>query len=242
MLEDAGTGVHEVAGGLHDGRGLRVRPLGRLIPAPLGPADPLPGGSDDAVTRARREEQAFREALAERYAYDIVARNCVTEIEGLLAASDPDFQIESLLAFVPFELARAVEASGLSVGAEDLPSYRQQRAAAREPGESRLRVAFRESNTWTTTVYEGSIVDDPFFFFADGNAWVRPPQGVVNFSYALGHAAFGLVTAPFDRGRLAFRGLRGAFYSVPEILGISIRKGRYDLLPPGASAPERPTS
>lgn len=242
LLEDAGTGVHEVARALHDERGLRVRPLGRLIPAAPGAADPLPGGTTSDVARARTLEDAFRITLAERYSYDIVARNCVTEIEQLLSAADPEFQMESLLAFAPFELARAVEASALSTDATDLPSHRQQRAAERQPGESRLRVALRESNTWTTTTYEGSIVDDPFFFFADGNAWLRPPQGVVNFSYALGHAAFGLATVPFDRGRLAFRGLRGAFYSVPEIVGISIRKGRYDLLPPGTNTPLRPSS
>jgi hypothetical protein len=240
QLEDAGTGVHEVTAALHDGRGLRVRPLGRLIPELPGAADPLPGGTAPDVAGAQAAEAAFRTTLAERYAYDIVARNCVTEIEQLLSAADPEFEMESLLAFAPFELARRVEASTLSAGATGLPSYRQERAAERRPGESRLRVALRESNTWTSTAYEGSIVDDPFFFFADGNAWLRPPQGVVNFSYAIGHAAFGLATVPFDRGRLAFRGLRGAFYSAPEIVGISIRKGRYDLLPEGVKVPGPP--
>lgn len=242
LLEEAGTGIHEVGTALQTGRGLRVRPLGRLIPAPPGAADPLPGGSDAALAAAQHAEAAFRETLAARYAYDIVARNCVTEIESLLADADPEFRMESLLAFAPFELARAVEASPLAAEPHELPSLRQRRAASRAGEASRLRLALRESNTWTTTAYDGSLHDDPFLFFSDGSAWLRPPQGVVNFSYALGHATFGLITVPFDRGRLAFRGLRAAFYSVPEIVGISIRKGRYDLVPRDTSVPGRPTS
>lgn len=239
-LEEAGTGIHEVSTALHVGRGLRVRPLGRLIPAAPGAADPLPGGSDAALADAQHAEAAFREMLAVRYAYDIVARNCVTEIEALLTDADPEFRLESLLAFAPFELARTVEASPIGGESHRLASHRQRQARSRADGDR--RAALRESNTWTTTVYDGSVGDDPFFFFSDGSAWLRPPQGVVNFSYALGHATFGLITVPFDRGRLAFRGLRGAFYSVPEIVGISIRKGRYDLVPRDTNVPGRPTS
>jgi len=239
-LEEAGTGIHEVRTALHGGRGLRVRPLGRLIPAAPGAIEPLPGGSDAALADAQRAEATFRETLAERYAYDIVSRNCVTEIEALLTAANPVFRMESLLAFAPFELARTVEASPIGGESRELASHRQGRAVSGADGSR--RVALRESNTWTTTVYDGSIGDDPFLFFSDGSAWLRPPQGVVNFSYALGHATFGLITVPFDRGRLAFRGLRGAFYSVPEIVGISIRKGRYDLVPRDTIVPAPPTS
>ena len=100
--------------------------------------------------------------------------------------------------------------------------------AAEEGG---LRVALRESNTLSSRAYEGSVRDHPFLFFADGTPWLRPLQGTANLGYGLGHALVGLATAPFDRGRRVRGGLAGAFYSLPELVGLNIRKGRYDLLP-----------
>jgi hypothetical protein len=237
LLEEAATGVHELVGAPREGRGLRVRPLGRLVPSRSGTVDAIPAApaTREDVAAARTREEAFRAELAERYLYELVLRNCVTEIEALVAAEDPDFEVDSLLAFAPFELAREARASRVAGGSADLPSHRQRRVSEMAAREGRIRVALRESNVWTATAYEGSITDDPFLFFADGSPWLRPPLGVTNLFYGLGHAAFGLVRAPFDRGRLAFRGLRGAFYSVPEVFGVSIRKGRYDLLPRGAA-------
>ncbi len=92
-------------------------------------------------------------------------------------------------------------------------------------------MALRESNTLTATVYEGSLQDDHFLFFADGNPWLRPALGTANLVYGLAHAAAGLLSAPLDRGRRLRGGLEGAFYSLPELVGVSIRKGRYDLAP-----------
>lgn len=83
----------------------------------------------------------------------------------------------------------------------------------------------------TSTVYEGSIQDDYFLFFSDGAAWLRPAQGAANLVFGLLHVVLGVPTAAFDRGDHLRRGLWGSFYSVPEVLGVSIRKGRYDLLP-----------
>ena len=62
--------------------------------------------------------------------------------------------------------------------AVDLPSHRRRRVAELARQEGRLRVALRESNTWTSTVYSGSIADDAFFFFADGTPIVAVPLEV----------------------------------------------------------------
>ena len=162
--------------------------------------------------------------------YDLIRHNCATEIDAVLAeATGLD---AGALAFIPAGLARGVgrERPRLTK-AVDLPSHRRRRVAELAGQEGRLRVALRESNTWTSTVYQGSITDDAFFFFADGTPWTRPLLGTANLVYGLGQATVGLATAPFDRGRRAWGGLRGAFYSVPEMVGFSIRKGRYDLLP-----------
>ena len=231
-VENSGAGVLEVSRALREGRGLRVRPLGKMIPAHAGPAEPLPGPGPAALPRAREAEAAFRAELAERYAYDLVTHNCVTEIEAVLGGAAP-FEVASVLGFAPFELARAARESELAAATRAIPSARQRRAAALRSDEPDGWTALREASPQTSRAYPGSITDDPFLFFADGSPWLRPPQGAMNFGYALGHAAFGVFSAPLDRGRRLFRGLRSAFYSAPELVGVSIRKGRYDLVPPG---------
>ena len=230
-LEEAATGLHEMTAALERGQPLRARPLGRLIPNrpgaadPMRPAQPLEGRAADAAAR----EAQLRAALAEDYGYDLIGNNCATEIEAVL---DEATGLEGgRLAFIPAGLARDVAASDLAWETVDLPSHRRRRVAELAAEEGRLRVALRESNTWTSTVYQGSITDDAFFFFADGTPWMRPLLGTVNLLYGLGQATVGMATAPFDRGRRAWGGLRGAFYSLPEMAGFSIRKGRYDLLP-----------
>jgi hypothetical protein len=230
-LEEAATGLGEMTAALERGQPLRARPLGRLIPNRPGAveamrqAKPLQGRTADAAAR----EERFRAGLAERYGYDLIRRNCATEIEALLAETAG---IDGgRLAFIPAGLARDVAASNLSRGTIELPSHRRRRVAELADQEGRLRVALRESNTWTSTVYQGSITDDAFLFFADGTPWTRPLLGTANLVYGLGQATVGLATAPFDRGRRAWGGFRGAFYSIPEMVGFSIRKGRYDLLP-----------
>jgi hypothetical protein len=231
LLEEAATGLNEMTAALERGQPLRARPLGRLIPNRPGPVDPMPHArplEGRAADAAAREERS-RASLAGRYAYDLIRRNCATEIEAILVVSTG--LDAGPIAFIPAGLARGVAASDLTQETVDLPSHRKRRIAELALQEGRLRVALRESNTWTSTVYQGSITDDAFFFFADGTPWTRPLLGTANLLYGLGQATIGLATAPFDRGRRAWGGLRGAFYSLPEMAGFSIRKGRYDLLP-----------
>jgi hypothetical protein len=191
----------------------------------MASAQPHEGRAADAAAR----EAEFRAGLAEHHGYDLVQHNCATEIEAVLTEATG---LEAgRLAFIPAGLARDVAASDRAQEAVELPSHRRRRVAELARQEGRVRVALRESNTWTSSVYQGSITDDAFFFFADGTVWTRPLLGTANLLYGLGQTTVGLVTAPFDRGRRAWGGLRGAFYSFPEMVGFSIRKGRYDLVP-----------
>jgi hypothetical protein len=234
-FEEAATGVYETTAALDRGQPLRARPLGRLIPNRPGAVDPMrsPRPLEGRAADAAAREEHFRAELSERYAYDLLRHNCATEIEAVLAGAT-GFDAGPL-AFIPAGLARDVAASDLAQEAVEFPSHRRRRVAELARQEGRLRVALRESNTWTSTVYQGSITDDAFLFFGDGTPWMRPLLGTANLVYGLGQATVGLATAPFDRGRRAWGGLRGAFYSVPEMVGFSIRKGRYDLLPRSVS-------
>lgn len=112
------------------------------------------------------------------------------------------------------------------------PSYRRREVAALAAEGSALLVALRESNTWTSRSYRPSFSDDPFLWFSDGPPLLRPLQGAANVGYALLRATLGVATPPFDGGHQTAAGLRGAFHSLPELVGWNLRKGRYDRLPP----------
>lgn len=230
QLEEAATGAAEVHAALGEGRPMRVRPVGRLVPARPGPLTPLSGARVLGVAELGEAEAHARTLLAERYRYDLVRKNCATELAVLLRAGAPSSE-PGLLSFVPGRLVADAAASAAGGALRRVPPHRRRAVAAVAEREGRLRVALRESNTLSARVYPGSISDGHFLFFADGTPWLRPAQGTANLVYGLSHAMAGVVAAPFDRGERLLRGLRGAFYSLPEIVGVSIRKGRYDLLP-----------
>jgi len=73
--------------------------------------------------------------------------------------------------------------------------------------------------------------DDGFLFFSDGRVWLRPLQGAANLGYGLLQGALGVLTLPVDRGERLGDGVRGALYSLPELVFVSIRKGHFDVVP-----------
>ncbi len=55
-----------------------------------------------------------------------------------------------------------------------------------------------------------------------------PLYGAVNLVWAIGEAAAGAVTAPFDGGRRLVRGSSGALFSLPELAFFNVRKGSFE--------------
>ena len=53
----------------------------------------------------------------------------------------------------------------------------------------------------------------------------------MNLTHGFAQTGAGIVSAPSDRGRRIQKGARGMMWCVPELIGISIRRGHYDLLP-----------
>lgn len=188
------------------------------------------------------------EALARSpHEYRLLSRNCATELAAAIVSAFPDedqaalalggrLDPDSAQHFHPVTFARSARRSWSIAETRELPSWRRELVAGFAEEESSLLVRLRESNTWTARAYEGSIQDDPFVFFTDGVVVMRPLQGAVNLGYGLAHAALGALTFPSDGGRRALAGLRGAFFSLPELVGVNIRKGRYDLPPLGAES------
>ncbi len=177
-----------------------------------------------------------RRALQRELGYDLIRRNCVTE---LLAALD-DVGIAPGVLDAPAGFAPVGAHAWLARNAR-ITSTREDSSARRSAIESALRtdetssvaLVLRESNTLSGRFYRPHAEDSSFLFFAaDAPVPLRPFAGLANFVWGTGSSLAGLFSAPLDGGRLLGRGLRGVVMSVPELFFITIRKGSYATAPP----------
>ncbi|HEY8515733.1 MAG TPA: hypothetical protein VIS07_09490 [Candidatus Binatia bacterium] len=255
---------------LHDAT-LSGAPL-RVAPGPLLPGRSAPRQAPTLETASKEQLGArlaaleaslarYEARLREVYAYDLVRRNCVSEIfrEIALALDDEgDGGVANVrstnelrapscagsrarlggcvapdegLHFIPFVSARAV-ASEYDVAASlELPSYRRARLEEMYAQENDLLVFLRESNVLTSTVYEPNDEDSAFLFFTDDAGPLRPLFGALNLAAGLGAGAVGLALLPAGETDLVVAGLRGALFSVPELAFVSLRKGSFAYVP-----------
>ena len=269
-LEEAGNHWIELrAAGARAGssgrRGLRVEP-GPLWPHAAARVEGLPAPGDptplaERLAAARTSAVRYRAAMERVFGYDLLRRNCVTEIfrtlEIALAGSDraPDDDLARFVRdesarrlggyvhptasgnFVPFVSSARVRARYAVREREDLPGFREQQVAEMEVREGRLRVALRESNVVTATAYRPDEQDGFFLFFTEDAGPLRPLLGALNLVAALGRSAVGLLALPLDGGRGLRAGLEGAFWSLPELAFQSVRKGTNEWVPPALRPP-----
>ena len=271
-LEAAGSRLVEVETALRESRDLRVA-WGTIVPARPAPhREPfLPAieerqlGASLAMAREREAEHAAE--LMRLYGYNLVTRNCVTEIfrtiEFALArdvlAGDPTLRGSALatrvatasverlgghvdpggpLNFIPAVSASAVQSTYAVSVVDELPSYRKTRLALMYERENPVWVFLRESNTLTSTLYRRAPDDSAFLFFTDDATPARPLLGALNLVAGLGVAAAGLAMLPVDHGNMLRAGLRGALFSLPELAFFNIRKGSFPEF--NRRGPERP--
>ncbi len=254
-MENTAARYIEPRNAIRDGRALYTCSSAFLRPERAGTTSPFKFKTipTEKVAEARRHSQRsygnYLADLRQSYAYSLFHHNCTTELtraiqsafankeeirDSLGAVIDP----EKRLAFIPSEFTRKAQRHWKTTKTRFLPSHRQAQSAKLTSQNQSPWVALRESNRWTSTIYPGSIHDDAFLFFSDGNKILRPLQGSANLAFGLANAGIGITTAPMESGRLRVeKGLRGMFYSLPEIFGVSIRKGRYDILPKESSNP-----
>lgn len=243
--EDALNRALELERGIRSGHDVRVSGE-RLVPEGWGavPALTRPTAPSPADLEAAREARvAYRAALERRYGYDLLGRNCATELlRGLdtpEAATvlggriDPDAGMH----FVPRVAFRATGERYRGVVRDALPSYRARRLAQMRRDEGALRVFARESNTLSSTVYRRNPRDSWFVFFTDDAPWVRPLFGLANLAAGAGETGVGLLSAPFDRGARLRSGLSGMVFSAPELVFVNLRKGTLEY---GRAASETP--
>jgi hypothetical protein len=226
-LEEAVSRVAELRAAEAGAAWFRVAP-DPLLPEGRAtlPVEPRPIATPEqlavALDAARVAERDYDDALGAQSRYDLIARNCVSElfrtIEAALArdaAAPPAGDRAALRAFVVAESERRlgghIDPTGRAnfipfvsshnvrarwdVGQRiHLPSAREH-AVARE---GTLRAAVRESNVLTSRLYSPADGSDFFVFFTDGHWPLRPLLGVVNFGAALARAGVAISTAaPF---------------------------------------------
>jgi len=217
----------------------------------------LPDMSEETMklelAAARAAEKEYAATITRLYRYDLVRRNCVTEIftsmnsifERLSSATEKAGQAipkelgreesqnrlggfvdaEHGLTFIPFISAGEVDACYSVVSRQEWPSYRSAQLSDMKKRESPLLVFLRESNTITSTIYRPAQGDSPFLFFTDDTILFRPLFGVFNLLYGLGNSIIGLVATPVAGPYHLSLGLKGMLFSMPELAFINLRKG-----------------
>ncbi len=242
LLEERAGVYHELSRGAVGGRAIRLagdRPIpSRSAAVRLGPAVDPPAGLREQREAAQRNASFYGRALRGLYDYDLIRRNCVTEIfrslNSAFASQEEttrrlggQLRPGEALSFIPFVSFQRVTQRFPIRETRVLPSYRQRKLAERYAGANAARVYLRESNTLSSSLYEGSDGDGAFLLFTDDVVWPRPLYGALNLGYGLAHATAGLFTWPADRGERLRSGLLGAFFSLPELFFANIRKGSF---------------
>jgi hypothetical protein len=253
-LEAAANRWLEVSQALDEGRPLRAHP-GVLLPARPGLSTARQMPPYDRVSLAQsvetvaREETRLLAALERDYPYNLVTRNCVSEIFRELdvalarAAQSEDEAVireESIrrlgghvamvgsVNFIPGISALVVEDTYAVAERLRFASYRQRRLAEMRRDENAAWVFLRESNVVTSTLYRAQPRDSIFLFFTDDLVAPRPLFGAVNLVTGLVASAVGLALVPVDGGETLWAGLRGALFSLPELVFQNIRKGSFE--------------
>jgi hypothetical protein len=251
ILETARGRWHEVEGALLKGRPVRVE-QGILLPVRSGriTVDGLPADRpvlQALVVEKKADVTRLRQQLADRYTYDLIRRNCATALVHAVNSAFPDretgrrelggwLESNNDLVFIPNRFYALVAKRFPVSATERIPSRRLRKLEALYEREPDLPVWLQESNTLSSSLYTPRIDDTPFLFFTDDLLLLRPILGITNLCWAAVHSAVGLFTLPMDGGVRIQQGMRGMFYSLPELIFSNIRKGTYGfaaMVPPG---------
>jgi len=243
-LEESAGRYAEMERGRRTGTPVRVA-YGRLIPSrsdrvPLPPPVVSPHVLVQSLNAARINLRTYREQLEQWYPYHLIERNCATElIRNLNASFESKSEARNALGgyiepnegfhFIPFQLFNRVNGQLRVKGTVIMPGFRKRMLLQMEQVSRDDAVVYlRECNTLTSTLYKDIDGDTPFLFFTDDVTWIRPIYGALNAVYGMLAAGAGVFSMPMDGGGLISRGLKGALYSLPELVFCNIRKGSFN--------------
>lgn len=199
----------------------------------------------------------YQDRLLDLYDYQLLSRNCVTEIfrvinqtlasvagrEGLETPSQASRRLlggyidEQGLNIIPFlAYARVADEYRVGTSFEHLP-YREQQRRELYRHAPEWQIDLQESNPLSSSIYHWNDTDAAFLFFTQDQIWPRPLMGSLNLAVAGGQALYGLFSWPWDEGENLHKSLKGIFVSLPELLFCNIRKGSFPGLLPGVTKP-----
>jgi hypothetical protein len=222
------------------------------------PDAPLPDLAQAQLTAALSEldavEHRLNETLKQRYRYDLISRNCVTELfntidQALLTPYQSEDQLADSKAltikesekrlggyvhipynFIPFVSYRSVQNRYRVSQSRVLDSYRSIELARLKAGQNGLITALRESNILSSRLYKHNPDDALFVFFTDDQPLLRPLFGLVNTAAGIGQSVYGIFSWPLDSGKNLKSGATGILMSLPELFFFNMRKGSYKYL------------
>ncbi|MGR8941686.1 MAG: hypothetical protein ACU83P_08880, partial [Gammaproteobacteria bacterium] len=224
------------------------------------PSAPLPqltkNRLTDALAALDTAQNRLSGALKARYRYDLILRNCVTELFRTLdaAMAEPyrsggraaDLEtwtrkesekrlggyVEIPYNFIPFVAYQSVRKHYRVTQSHDLASYRGLELAKLKSRHNALIEAVRESNTVSSRLYAFNPDDALFLFFTDNAVLLRPLFGLANTAAGVGQSIYGFFSWPLDAGKNLKSGATGILMSLPELFFFNMRKGSYKYLSP----------
>ena len=191
---------------------------------------------EEAITDISYELKQANQEILTNYSYNLLGRNCVTEMNHQLNASfssreEGESQLGGWISpgeqfsFSPFMFHSLVKKNYNLHAKEEIPSRRLRQLEDQQLDS--LIAWLRESNAMTSTLYTRRDRDTAFLMFTDNNWALRPVFGLVNAGYGALYTLVGVLTLPFDKGERLEQGAQGVFYSFPELVFVNIRKGTY---------------
>jgi hypothetical protein len=197
----------------------------------------------------------YESRLADLYSYNLIGRNCASEIFRVigqamresggrnppldgLAGAEGMAELESTrrlggyarglgLEFIPFLSFRIVGETWRVSSTEVEPSYRLRELWQAKTLENPLWVGLRESNVFSSSLYQWHGGDPAFVFFTDDLFVARPLAGGFNVAAGLAQSLSGLLALPWDGGENLLMGVKGVLISLPELFFFNIRKGSF---------------
>ncbi len=187
-----------------------------------------------ALNSRKSAEKRLLEKDIESNAYNLLTKNCVSMLikhinEAVAGQSKEKLggYIDPEINFVPFQTFDTVESTYNVVNTTHLPAFRQQQLTKLYSRENEGLVFLRESNIFSSSLYNYNSDDAWFVFFTDDDVLPRPLFGAFNILAAASQSLFGLFNWPFDGGKDIKVGLKGVLASLPELAFFNIRKGSY---------------
>ncbi len=214
---------------------------GVLLPGKIGEVTEILTSNKESLLHSiavlKANEVILKEQLNELYGYNLVAKNCVTELFNTINSSfSSQQQAEAELggymetggavSYIPFCAFYLMKQRFPHASVKVFPSYRR-RQKDRIYEEQGLWTLIKESNTLSSDIYYPWDEDTTFLFFTDDVVYTRPLYGVGNTVYAAANMVGGVVLAPIDEGSLLKRSMRGFVFSLPELAFFNIRKGTF---------------